>query len=459
MAFGVAMLLPAPASAADATDHLNVQESARPAYLPGKPGEGFRLPPLPAETPPAAAEAGAEQFQIRRVLFRGNAAIANGELEAVAAPYLGRTVDVAALEDLRQKLTRHYVDRGYINSGALPGKGEVDSGTVTFEVIEGRLSALRLRGLNDLHEDYLVRRLKKDGDAALNIDTLRERFQLLLDDPLFERLNARLMPDARLGEAILDIEVLRTRPYQLTAFANNYRAPSVGANAYGLSGWVRNLTGVGDLVEASVQNAATGNEGGRYSLAWHLPLNQTGTQLSIQFDRGRSTVIEEPLRILDIRSRLDSWDVGIGQVFIETLRHKLQLGINRVKRENRTTLLGQPFSFVAGEPDGVTRVSAWRFWQEYAYRSENQVLALRSTFTAAHNNLQDVAGLPPQAMVAQPERQYRIWLGQAQYARQVLQSGAQVILRGNVQRTDSLLAPLDRMSIGGIHTVPDARGA
>ena len=443
-----ALLCPA-AYAADAADHLNTRETDRPGYLEAKPSGAFQLPPVPpaGKVPPSAGESAI----VDHIGFRGNAVIPSSDLALVSAPYVGKRLNEAEIEELRQKLTRHYVDLGYVNSGALLGKDALVDGTLTFDIIEGHLKSVRLHGMERLKDAYVTGRLAKAGDLALNVGVLRERFQLLLDDPLFERLNARLLPDARLGEAILDVDVVRARPYQLTMLANNYRPPSIGADAYGLSGWVRNLTGYGDYLEASGQVSAPHSDSPRGIVGWHVPINQHGTQFSLEFDHGRSSVIEQPIQALDIKSILDSKEAGLSQTVVESLRHKVTFGLNGVVRENRTTLLGTPFSFTLGEPDGVTRIWASRVWQEYTFRSESQVIALRSTFTSAHNNIQESAGLPEQAM--QSKRQYRLWLGQLQYARQVLDNGAQFIVRGTLQRTHDLLLPLDRMSIGGVYTV------
>jgi hemolysin activation/secretion protein len=448
--FGLAMaLLPMAGFSADG-DHLNVQEPKKPAYLPAKPADTFQLPPVTLDKPVKPAAQG-ETVLIRQVAFRGNNLIQSDQLMAIAAGYLGRPLGIADLEELRQKISKHYVDLGYINSGAVLGKDALEGDALTLDIIEGRVQSVRLSGLQRLNEAYVVGRLVKDSDQALNIDVLRERFQLLLDNPLFERMNARLMPGARLGEALLDIDVARARPYQLSVFANNYRPPSIGANAYGVGGWVRNLTGYGDLLEASYQDASRGEGGGRGSLGWRMPLNQSGTQLSLNFDHGRSAIIEQPMQTLDIKSTLNSKDLGISQIVGETLRHKLTLGLNLGERKNRTTLLGAPFSFTPGEPDGETRVRALRFWQEYNYRSEKQVLALRSTFSFARNNTQTISGLPGNA--PQPERKYDFWLGQVQYGQQVLDNGAQAVLRASLQHSQDTLVPLDRMSIGGVFTV------
>ena len=279
------------------------------------------------------------------------------------------------------------------------GNNALTGDTLTIDIVEGRLQAIRLAGMERLDDDYVSKRLSRDPEAVLNIDQLRERFQLLLDDPLFKRMNARMTPGTKLGEAILEVDVERARPYQLSAYANNYRPPSIGTSALGLSGWVRNLTGHGDYLEATIQGSSEDSRSTRNSIGWFMPLNTLGTQLSVQYYREQSVVVEEPLTSLDIKSIQDSLDVGLSQTFIETLNHRLTLGLNFVDRKNRTSVGGIPFSFIQGEPSGETKVSAWRFWQEYSYRSERQVFAARSTYISARNNLQDIVGLPATTVV------------------------------------------------------------
>lgn len=443
--------IPALAAAAEATDHLNVQEPTRPDYRSAPQPGDFQLPPVAPSSAPAGVGS-AETVRINRIVFLGNTVIATDELNELVASYRGRLLSEADFEELRLKITRRYIERGYVNSGALFGDSPLLGDELTVRIVEGRLKSIRLHGMGRLDDDYLAKRLARYPEAVFNIDQLRERYQLALDDPLFKRMNARLLPGDRLGEAWLDLDVERALPYQLSVFANNYRPPSIGANALGFSGWLRNLTGYGDYLDINVQGSSQFEDGGRTSLGWRMPLNTLGTQLSLQLEHGRSAVVEEPMRLLEIKSTLDSKDLGLSQTFIETLNHKLSFGVNRVERENRTTVADMPFSFVTGEPNGHTKISAWRFWQDYSFRSERQVLALRSTLTTARNNLQEIAGLPPGATLP-AEQRYQIWLGQAQYAYRVMDNGAQLIWRGTLQQTSDRLLSLDRMSIGGIYTV------
>ena len=416
----------------------------------------FVLPPLNTPDNPV----GTQTITVQKVSFTGNTVISTGELQALAAPYLGRPISTDDVEALRQTLSRLYVDRGYVNSGVLRNPNNANnegaaSDTLAFDVIEGRLTAIRLRGMGRLDERYVTRRLSRDlgrdTDGPFNMEVLRERYQLLLTDPLIEHMNSRLMPGEQPGEATLDVDVTLARPYQFTVFANNYRPPSVGANAIGVNASFRNLTSYGDLLEASLHNAPPSGVIGRASLAWSLPLGFSGTRFSLALDQGDSAVVEQPAAALGITSQLTSVDAGLSHTLAESLTHKFTLGLNHVRRESRTLLLGTPFSFTANEPEGVTRETLWRFWQDYSYRTPSQVLALRSTFTQGRNNLVDAAGLPTASDSA--ARSFSIWMGQLQWARQVAANGAQAVARVTVQRSADRLLALDGLSVGGVNSV------
>ncbi|HOE41977.1 MAG TPA: ShlB/FhaC/HecB family hemolysin secretion/activation protein [Rhodoferax sp.] len=443
---GLATLLAAGFALAIEPDHLNQQTPPLPPYLKPAPEENFALPPVAPDA--AVIMPSAQNVVLDRVLFVGNSVVSTQDLQAVAAPLIGKVVGAADIETLRQQASLLYVKRGYVNSGVVLAADAFKQRTLTLRVIEGRLKEIRLRGLDGLNEHYVADRLAQ-GDEPFNLQTLGERFQLLLTDPLFDRMNAQLLPDTERGKAILNVDIDRALPYQLSLSANNYRPVSIGAENATLSGWVRNLTGRGDILEASYQSPLGDGSARRSALGWRMPLNTWGTQLSVNYDQGSSSVIEQPLEPIDIQSQLFNHDIGISQTLFETLRHKLVVGINRVGREDRTTLLGVPFSFTPGEPTGTSEATDWRFWQEYSHRWDKQVLALRSTFTKGENNQTDIGTVPG----ATPDRRYCVWLGQAQYAQRLFDKDTQLIVRLNVQSSPQRLLAMEGMSVGGISTV------
>jgi hemolysin activation/secretion protein len=282
---------------------------------------------------------------------------------------------------------------------------------------------------------------------------MRERFQQLLDDPLFRRLNARLMPDATPGLAVLEVDVERAPPYGFSIFFNNGRSPSIGAESAGLQGVFRNLSGRGDTLEASFGVATAAGWQDSVSLDWTLPLGQRGMRLALHVDHGLSAMIEEPFAALGLKSLLDTRQVGLRHAVVDGLRRKLELGVDYQHRKNRSTLDGQPFSFIANEPTGTSRVESWRFWQEFSQRAEDQVLALRSTFVGADTNLLALAVEQTLAAGRMPDPRYAYWVGQLSYARLFREQGLRLGLRLAAQFTVDRLLALDGLALGGMHSV------
>lgn len=53
---------------------------------------------------------------------------------------------------------------------------------------------------------------------------------------------------------------------------------------------------------------------------------------------GESSVLEEPVNALDVDSILDSYEVGVTQTLLDTIRRRVAVGLTFTHRENRTTL-------------------------------------------------------------------------------------------------------------------------
>ena len=314
----------------------------------------FELPPVPETTPSTDSISG--EVHVERVAFRGNRVIHTDALAAVAAPFLGRDLSVADVETLRTALTHHYTDHGYINSGVLlDPESPYHDGLLSFLIIEGRIHEVRIHGQKRLRAAYIAERLRHNEEETLDVNLLRERFQRLLDDPLFARVNSRIEPGADLGEAILDVDVVRARPYALSFALNNYRPPSIGEKAYDLSGEVRDLTGFGDVVDADFTGPLNFTGGVGYSFGWQLPLNRYGTAVAISAQRAETVVTEEPLSVLDIRSTIKRQELKLTQPLWSSLSQQFSLGASIAHEENSTVLDGAPFSFLPGSNNGITR--------------------------------------------------------------------------------------------------------
>ncbi len=405
---------------------------------------GFVLPTVPEPNPESLLDQ--RSLLIQHIVLEGNTLFPEQDLRSIVQPYEGRVVSVAELERLRQQLVHYYIDHGYVNSGVVIPNGALHDGELHFHVIEGKIENIQLKGMERLREGYVKNRLWSDPHKPFRLQELQENFQLLLSDPLISTMKGSILPGEDPGHCVLDVEVVRANPYQLRLFANNQRPPSVGSIGYGFTGSVQNVTGLGDQINITLINSQGTNE---YTGGITVPITDANTTLFFRFDEGDSSVIEEPLQTLAIKSTVNNVEGGIRYPLVRTLEREFALGVSLALRKNKTTLLGQPFSFVPGNASGQTQVSVLQLFQEYTQRWEHTALSLNSSLHVGMDAWGATTAIAPQY----PGSQFLSWIGQAQVAHKLSDRGTQWLVRSTVQRSDSPLLPQERMAVGGFSTV------
>ena len=409
---------------------------------------GFTLPPI---TLPADGEAAdAKPVHVERIVFRGNRALRASALQEVAAPYLGRDLSSAEIEELRIALTLEYTNRGYIDSGVVldPGAPYHD-GTLAFLSIEGHVTEVRVHGLAGLRPAYVIDRLQGPADEVFNVNVLRERYQQLLDDPLFTRLNSRIEPGAELGQAVIDVDAERARPYSVGLAFNNYRPPSIGEKAYDLTAQVRDVTGWGDVIDADLTGPIDFSGGVGYSLGWQLPVNHYGTSVGASGSRTQTVITEQPLSALDVRSTIERDELKILQPLLSGVRERFDVGLALAHESIVTTLGGAAFAFLPGSSAGETRAFTLRLMPEYSYRSEAQYFGAR--LTVLHATL---LGYPAGAVAyALPDERYFVYTGQLRHVWELPEAPFELESRATLQRTNARISDLHALELGGINSV------
>ena len=119
------------------------------------------LPPLPPLTPeePEKAPLGQVKVFVRDIQVTGNTVFSDAELAEVTAPFKNRTLTTEDLERLRLALTLHYVNKGYLTSGAIIPDQDVKDGVIQVQVIEGKLTRINVEGNEWFRSGYLRDRL------------------------------------------------------------------------------------------------------------------------------------------------------------------------------------------------------------------------------------------------------------------------------------------------------------
>jgi hemolysin activation/secretion protein len=424
--------------------------SNRPLILPSPEtdetakakSQSLKLPGEPLESKEKSKD-NVPRLALKKVIFEGNVAIPTDELDEVAKPFLNRRLTGNDVEDLRYKLTLYYVGKGFINSGAVIPEQTVKDGELRIKIIEGRLSDVRLTGQGWLREEYIRDRIMDDSDKPLNTNDLQERYLMLLNDPLIERLNGSLLPGLHPGDAILDLKVARTRPYGGYLGADNYAPPSIGGYAGRIGAWVGNLSGFGERIDFNFSAMGGAN---MYNTGLDIPLTAKGTRFAFHYTYSDTLLIEQPFNTLNIHSSIISYDGQLSHPVLWNLQQKLTLGFNFNVRQDVTTLDGKSLDR-PGSHNGQNQETVVRTWQDYVHQGKEFDLALRSTLSVG------VDALGANITTQTGDGRFFDWLGQGVGRYRFLSNGAFVSLSGAVQLANDTLLPLEKIAIGGVYTV------
>lgn len=413
-----------------------------PDSLPQK-----RVLPDSSEGPTSDSIKTAPSFFVSRIDLTGGTVFPAQELDSVLSPYENRQVTMEELQRLRQQLSLMYFQRGYVNSGVIIPDQTIRDGVVQFRIIEGRVTDVRLSGNDDLNASYILDRINLGVDEPLNVNDLQRALRQVKNDRLIRKINAQLKPLDEPGAAELDVSVTEADSRQASVVVDNYRSPSIGAEAVTVGYSDFNLTGRGDALGMSL----SGSEGSiSAGLNYEYPLTASGSKLTGYFSYSDSEVVEEPFDQLNIESDSQEFGLAYSTPVYEKNSTSVDVSLGLNHKDSSSFLLGEPFSFSSGAIEGESKSSNISLGSNIVYREAAQVTALSLTWRQGVDlfsaNIADHGNTP--------DSEYSAVVGQGQYASRLpILPGGQFIARTAFQFAFDPLLSIDKFAVGGRSTV------
>lgn len=413
-----------------------------PQQLP-PPAELFP-PSVPTPTPDEPPLGNFPQtIVVERFEVIGSTVFSPKELALATAEFTKRPISLTEVYQARSKITDLYVRNGYITSGAYIPPQTIQSGVVKIQVVEGKLEDIQVTGTRRLNPNYVRSRLAIATSAPLNRQRLLEALQLLQLNPLIQNVSAELSAGSRTGSSLLEVKVSEAKTFSSQIVLDNGRSPSVGSFRRRLQLNEANLLGLGDSLGVAYTNTDGSNS---FDASYTLPLNPRNGTLTFNYGTTSSNVIEPPFNVLDIESASRYYEVTFRQPIVQTPTQEFALGLTASRRESEASYspLGEqlPFPGLGADEQGRTKVSAFRFFQEWTSRNSRQVIALRSQFSLG------IDVLNPTINQNAPDGRFFAWQGQAQWIR-LLAPQTLLLLRLNTQLASRTLLPLEQFGLGG----------
>ncbi len=387
-----------------------------------------------------------QKITVDKFEIKGSTVFSEKDFDEITEPYTNRPITFAELLQLRSQLTKLYLDKGYITSGAFLPTQRFQDGTVEIEIIEGEIEDIKISGNRKLNSGYVRSRIARGARKPLNREKLLESLQLLQLNPLIDKLSAELSAGTRPGESLLELNIKETNTFNTQLSLDNGRSPAVGSFRRQIQVSEANLFGWGDSISGGYSNT-DGSDA--FDFNYTLPINPRNGTLSFSYGDSDSDVIESPFNVLDIQSKSRYYEISLRQPIVETPNQEFAVGVTASRRESRASLFNGEIPFPnspGADEEGETRISAVRFFQEWTNRSSSQVFALRSQFSVGLDALDSTTNN------SSPDSRFYAWRGQAQWVR-LLAPDTLFLLRGDVQLSDRPLVPLEQIGIGGQESV------
>lgn len=408
--------------------------------------------PTPSETTPPTSsplENIEGEITVKEFKIIGSTVFSEEKLRQILQPYTNTPISFRQLVEAQEKITKLYVDNGYITSGAFIPQQTIstENTVVTIQVIEGKVESIEISGLHRLQTNYIRSRLAIGAKTPLNQQKLLQSLQLLQINPLLAQISAELIPGTTVGSNILRVTATEANAFYALASYDNYRNPSVGTNR--ILGQIthNNLIGWGDRFNLTYYH--TDGSDTFDDVSYTLPINPHNGSLRFAFRASDSKVIyPEIFEPFDLKSNYQKYEFTYRQPLYQTANQEFALGITADWQHSSNFLLGEPFPLSRGaDSDGKTRIFALRFFQEYNVRSQRQVFIAQSQFSlgisafGATNNNNDL-----------PDSDFFLWRGQSQYLN-LLTPDMMLLVRSDLQLANKTLLPVEQFSLGGIYTV------
>jgi hemolysin activation/secretion protein len=263
----------------------------------------------PQRAPAVAIPGGGDRFLLRKVVFDPSKFITPEELNAVAAKYVGKRVDIAGLQNLVADVNLIYAQRGIVTAIATLPPQTANNGVVKIKLTEGRLQKTSVAGNRQTANWYIRSAIDPPVGEVLDVPQLNRdvvRFNRTND----VQLRALLQPGTDFGLTDLQIAVTEPPVNTLQIFVDNQGVQSTGQNEVGLYYKRHGLAGIDDrLTFYGVKS--DGNLNGNF--AYNLPFNPWGGRLGVSYTQGRIKIVQGQLSTLDVTGKSTQTAINLAQ--------------------------------------------------------------------------------------------------------------------------------------------------
>ncbi len=274
-----------------------VSPHQKESLLPGVDAAVSRSTTADWFSPPPAVEpqSDAVTFPLQTIKIQGVSVLPRAKIEAIIAPYRGKTVSLADMQKVANAITKLYSDLGYGLSFAVIPEQDVKDGVVRIVAIEVYIDRITVQmnqktaslvGQKRI-QDLLEREANKlKEERPVRVADI-ERMLLTINDFAGLKVSATIQRGVRGQGAARMVLSLVSEGLEADASLDNRLRSDFGRYEYGLNARFRSLALVGDELALGAVRGLAPNDFHYWNVAYQTPV--LGTRNQVYFSYSSST--------------------------------------------------------------------------------------------------------------------------------------------------------------------------
>jgi hemolysin activation/secretion protein len=381
-----------------------------------------------------------KEFNVTRYRVVGSTVFSEAELAKVTQPFVGKAGQ-NELQNARAAVEKLYTNGGYLTTYVSIPPNQGTDGVVNIEVLEGKISEIKISGTKRISQDYIRNRLRVDNKKPFNYDELVQAIGILKEDPIVGNLDVEIYTGKNIGTNGLAVTVTEKNTAAIGLATNNNQSANFGDWQRTVELSENNIAGNGESIYGYFGNTAgSASFGGGYS----MPITNQNTRISLNYNDFSSRLILDPFSNQDITSNTRSYDLGIRHPLLRrvgnnSFSEELGVGFSVSKSETSGSFGGVPTPLTEGaDANGRLNITALNFTQDYSQSTGITSTYLSSTLRIGIDAL---GATPSQGLV---DGRFVSWKGYGSYVNK-LGGGNELVVQGGVQLADRPLLSVEQI--------------
>lgn len=272
------------------------------------------------------------------------------KLQAVIAPWLGRSLTFSDLQRMVLAITRFYRQQGWIAAQAILPPQRVRDGIVVVHVIAGRLDKPDVNNQSRLNSLFATTVIEsnscikqvgffgeKDCSASPAELSHLERTALILNEMPGIAASLALKPGTEPGTTRIYADITPDKIAMGYLGLDNQGNDYSGHNRLLMGGAVNNLTGWSDQLRADlIVSSSTDVFNGR--LDYNFPINSYGTRAVLDYSHLNYT-LTGPFEPLNAHGHANTWGANLRHPWIRHSAARIDAGIGYYYSQMRDSLI------------------------------------------------------------------------------------------------------------------------